>query len=125
MSNVDTAQAAYDAFGKGDMDTLRGMFVDDAVWVSSDELPAGGEIRGADAIIEAFGEIPNNWSSFSVQPEEFIEGGDWVTVRGTQTAGNEKGSFEARFAHLLKFNGGDKIARGEFFTDSAKAAKLL
>ena len=124
MSNVDTAKAAYDAFGKGDMETLKAMFADDATWLSSDELPAGGLTEGPDAIIAGFGEIPNYWTSFSVVPEEFIDAGDWVIVRGRQTAGNDKGSFEAPFAHLMKFRDG-KLASGEFYGDSAKAARLL
>jgi ketosteroid isomerase-like protein len=48
-----------------------------------------------------------------------------VIVRGTQRAGNDKGSFEAPFAHLLKVNADGKTVRGEFYGDSAKAAKLL
>ena len=48
-----------------------------------------------------------------------------MVVRGTQRAGNDKGSFEAPFVHLLKFDADGKTVRGEFFTDSAKAAKLL
>jgi ketosteroid isomerase-like protein len=71
-----------------------------------------------------FAQIPNYWSSFSVEPEEFIDAGDYVVVRGTQHAGNDKGSFDAPFVHLLKYEDG-KAVRGEFFTDSAKAAKLL
>ena len=47
-----------------------------------------------------------------------------MVVRGTQRAGNDKGSFEAPFIHLIKYENG-KTVRGEFFTDSAKAAKLL
>jgi ketosteroid isomerase-like protein len=125
MSNVDTAKADYEAFGSGDMDALKASFADDAVWVSSDELPAGGEISGPDAIIASFGQIPENWSSFSVDPEEFIEAGDWVIVRGTQSAGNDNGSFTARYVHLLKFNDAGKVVRGEFYADTAKAAKLL
>ena len=45
-------------------------------------------------------------------------------MRGTQTAGTDKGSMTARYAHLLQFRDG-KIVRGEFFGDSAKAAALL
>ena len=124
MSNVDTARSAYAAFSSGDLEALRDTFAEDAVWVTSDELPLGGETRGRDQILANFGQIPNYWSSFSVSPEEFIDGGDWVVVRGTQSAGNDKGSFEAPFAHLLKFSDGLTV-RGEFFADSAKAAKLL
>ena len=125
MSNVDSARTAYDAFGRGDLETLKENFAEDAVWVTSDELPLGGETRGRDAILANFAQIPNYWSSFSVEPKDFIDCGDYVVVRGTQRAGNDKGSFEAPFLHLLEFGDDGKTTRGEFFTDSAKAAKLL
>jgi len=125
MSNVDNARAAYEAFGRGDMATLGDLFAEDAVWVTSDELPLGGKVKGRDQILANFAQIPNYWTSFSVDPEEFIDAGDYVIVRGTQRAGNDKGSFEAPFLHLLKVNAEGKTVRGEFFTDSAKAAKLL
>jgi uncharacterized protein len=124
MSNVDLARSAYRAFAQGDLATLQELFAEDAVWVTSDELPLGGEVRGRDAIIGNFAQIPNYWTSFSVEPEEFIDAGDYVVVRGTQRAGNDRGSFETPFLHLLKIEDG-KTVRGEFFADSAKAVKLL
>jgi uncharacterized protein len=124
MSNVDTARSAYEAFGRGDLASLQESFAEDGVWVTSDELPLGGETRGRDAILANFAQIPNYWSSFSVEPEEFIDAGDYVVVRGTQRAANDKGSFESPFLHLMKFEDG-KVVRGEFHADSAKAAKLL
>lgn len=124
MSNVDTARSAYEAFGRGDLAALKEMLAEDGTWLTSDELPLGGETRGRDAVIDNFAQIPNYWSSFSVEPEEFVDAGDWVIVRGTQRIGNDSGSAEAPFAHLIKFEDG-KIVRGEFYADSAKAAKLL
>jgi ketosteroid isomerase-like protein len=125
MSNLDTARSAYEAFTTGNVAALQDSFAEDAVWVTSDELPLGGETKGRDAIMANFAQIPNYWISFSVEPEEFIDAGTYVVVRGTQRAGNDKGDFEAPFLHLLEFNGDGKTVRGEFFTDSAKAAKLL
>jgi ketosteroid isomerase-like protein len=124
MSNIDTARSAYEAFGSGDLEALREMMTEDSTWLTSDELPLGGETHGRDAIVGNFAQIPNHWSSFSVEPEEFIDAGEWVVVRGTQRAGSDGDSFEAPFAHLLKFADG-RIARGEFYADSAKAAKVL
>jgi ketosteroid isomerase-like protein len=124
MSNVDTARSAYEAFGRGDLEALKGMLSEDSTWYTSEELPLGGETQGRDAILGDFAQIPNYWSSFSVDPEEFIDAGDWVVVRGTQKAGNDSGSFEAPFAHLMKIADG-MIVRGEFYSDSAKAAKVL
>ncbi len=124
MSNIDTARSAYDAFASGDLNALRDSFAENAVWVTSDELPLGGAVEGRDAILANFAQIPDYWSSFSVDPDEFIDAGDYVVVRGTQRASNDKGSFEAPFIHLIEYENG-KTVRGEFFTDSAKAAKLL
>ena len=56
--------------------------------------------------------------------EEFVDGGEYVVVKGTQRIGNDKGSAEAPFVHLMKFADG-KVVRGEFHADSAKALKLL
>lgn len=125
MSNVDTARSAYEAFGRGDLAALQADFAEDAVWYTSEELPLGGETRGRDAIMANFAQIPNYWSSFSVEPSEFIDGGDTVVVLGTQRAGNDNGSFESPFAHVMKFDADGKVVRGEFHADSAKAAKLL
>ena len=124
MSNVDTARSAYDAFGRGDLGALQEQFAEDAVWVTSDELPLGGETRGRDAIMGNFAQIPNYWDSFSVEPEEFIGGEDAVTIRGTQRATGKGGSFECPYLHLMRFSDG-KLVRGEFFTDSAKAKAAL
>jgi ketosteroid isomerase-like protein len=124
MSNVDTARSAYEAFGRGDLASLQEDFAEDAVWVTSDELPLGGTVRGREEIMGNFAQIPNYWTEFRVEPDEFIEADDYVVVRGTQHARNDRGSFDAPFVHLLKYEGG-KVVRGEFFGDSAKAAKLL
>jgi uncharacterized protein len=124
MSNVDAARSAYEAFSRGDLEALSEGLSEDSTWLTSDELPLGGETSGREAILENFAQIPSYWSSFSVEPEEFIDAGEWVVVKGTQRAGNDSGSFEAPFAHLIKFADG-KIVRGEFYGDSAKAAKVL
>lgn len=127
MSNVDTAKAAYEAFSSGDMETLSGYFAENAEWESSDQLPNGGTTSGRDAIIENFGRIPQYWSEFSVTPEDFIDGGDKVVIKGTQraTAAEGGGQFEAGYLHLMEFDDDGKLVRGEFITDSAKALKAL
>lgn len=83
MGNADAAKTAYQAFGQGDLEALKEGFAEDAVWVTSDELPLGGVVRGRDAILGNFAQIGSYWSSFSVEPSEFIDAGDRVIVMGT------------------------------------------
>ena len=81
MSNVDIARSAYEAFSRGDLETLKEMLAEDSTWLTSDELPLGGESRGREEVIGNFAQIPNYWTSFSFEPEEFIDGGDWVAEK--------------------------------------------
>ena len=122
MSNADLAREAYEAFSRGDLEALK--FSEDVTWVTSDELPLGGEVHGREAVLANFREIPNYWSEFSVTPERFIEEGDTVVVTGTQRAVGKGGRFEAPFVHILEYRDGE-AARGEFYGDSAKALKAL
>jgi len=124
MGNADAARTAYQAFGQGDLEALKEGFAEDAVWVTSDELPLGGVVRGRDAILGNFAQIGSYWSSFSVEPSEFIDAGDRVIVMGTQRATGKGGSFEAPFVHVMEYRDG-KVVRGEFHGDSAKAVKAL
>lgn len=125
MGNAEAAKNAYEAFSKGDVETLKEGMAEDAEWQTSDELPLGGVTHGRDAIMENFSQIPNYWSSFSVEPSEFIDAGNKVIVRGTQRATGEGGSFEAPFLHLLEYSDDGRLVRGEFHADSAKALKAL
>jgi ketosteroid isomerase-like protein len=121
---METAQQSYAAFGRGDLETIRSLLAEDAVWLTSDEVPDGGEVHGRDEIITRFANLPNIWQRFEVAPEEYIDGGDWVIVRGTQTAGGNGNTASAPFAHLMKFADG-AIVRGEFYGDSAKLKSVL
>jgi ketosteroid isomerase-like protein len=108
-----------------------GAEVDGSTWVgegwrswSPDSLPNGGLVSGRDGVIENFSQIPSYWSSFSVEPQEYIDAGEYVVVTGVQRATGPGGSFEARYLHLFKLSGG-KVVRGEFIGDTAKARDAL
>jgi ketosteroid isomerase-like protein len=89
-----------------------------------DSLPLGGLVSGRDAVIANFAQIPSYWSSFSVEPQEYIDAGDHVVVTGVQRATGPGGSFESRYLHLFKLSGGH-VVRGEFIGDTAKAQDAL
>lgn len=122
MGNIDTAKASYEAFSRGDLMSLA--FTDDVVWVTSDELPLGGEVKGKEAVLGNFAQLPNIWSEFAVIPERFIDAGDTVVVTGTQKVTGKGGSAEIPFVHILEYRDG-KACRGEFYADTAKGLRAL
>jgi uncharacterized protein len=124
VENVEVVRKAYDAFGNGDLEVLGQFFAEDAEWETPDSLPLGGVVRGRDAILGNFAQIPQYWSKFSIEPDEYIDAGEHVVVRGVQRATGASGSFESRYLHLVELDDG-KIVRGEYIGDTAKAKEAL
>jgi uncharacterized protein len=52
--NEELVRRGFDAFSKGDMDTLRELFDQDAVWHAAGRNPLSGDHRGVDAILGFF-----------------------------------------------------------------------
>jgi len=123
--NVEVVRAGYQAFMSGDLEGVGKLFADDVEWESPDSLPTGGIHRGRDVVLANFAELPRHWSSFSVEPDQYIDaGGDYVLVRGVQRSTGAGGSSESRFLHLFTLRNG-KVVRGEFIGDSAKLRDAL
>jgi ketosteroid isomerase-like protein len=124
VENVEVARAAYEAFRRGDLEGVGKYFADDVVWESPDTLPTGGVFRGRDAVLGSFAEIPKYWSKFSVDPDEYIDAGDHVVVRGVQSVTGPGGSTESRYLHLFTLSNG-KVTRGEYIADTVKGKEAL
>ena len=122
--NVEVARAAYEAFRRGDLEGVGTYFADDVVWESPDTLPIGGVFRGRDAVLGSFAEIPKYWSEFSVDPDEYIDAGEHVVVRGVQSVTGPGGSTESRYLHLFTLSNG-KVTRGEYIADTVKGMQAL
>jgi ketosteroid isomerase-like protein len=126
--NTDALKEGYDAFAKGDLDTIRSLWSDDIDWQGSnyDPLPQGGRYQGVDAVFEMFGQIPQHWDDFSVTPDEFIEDGDTVValghIEGRAKATGEK--VKVPFAHVWRFEGGH-VKRMQVLEDTAVLAQAL
>jgi ketosteroid isomerase-like protein len=122
--NVEVVRVAYRAFMKGDLQGLGEHFAEQIEWETPDSLPLGGVVRGRDSVLANFAQIPQLWSEFSVEPDEYIDAGEHVVVRGVQRAVGPGGPSESRYLHLCTLRDG-KIVRGEYIADSAKAAQAL
>jgi uncharacterized protein len=120
-ANLDLVRNTYDAFARGDIDTVLAGFADDIEWIEPDGYFAGaGGVRGRDAVAAVFAEYPKFWSEFSVAPERFLEAGDeWVIVTGNQRGiaretGNE---YRGGVCNIWQIRDG-KAVRLEVYTDT-------
>jgi ketosteroid isomerase-like protein len=82
-SNVDLTRDLYDAFNKGEVPAVLGAMTPDIKWEEPESLPYGSN-TGPDAVAEnVFSVVIQHLDDFSLQPEEWIDGGDTVVVIGT------------------------------------------
>ena len=120
--NSDVLRGGYEAFGRGDMDSVLQIWQDDIQWEGPNDqrLPGAGTHQGKEKVAGVIGQIADNWDNFTVAPDEFIEQGDTVVVLG-HTEADAKGSgqhVKVPFVHVWRMRDG-KAARVQTLTDTA------
>ena len=66
--NVDLLNKGYDAFDKGDLDTIRALFTEDVVFHVGGHNQLTGDYRGIDEVFGFFGKIVER----GPQPAQFF-----------------------------------------------------
>src|SRR5581483_915767 len=56
-SDIKTLRGAYEAFGRGDLDTVAAAFSPDIVWQEAGRSPIAGTYKGRDAVFGLFGRL--------------------------------------------------------------------
>ena len=93
--NSDALKRGYEAFNSGDAETLSQLYSDDVVWEGpvTEGVPMSGRIEGKDAVLQALGQVGEQFESFHVSPDQLVEEGDTIVVlssiEGTTNSGNQ------------------------------------
>ena len=120
--NAELVRRGYGAFNAGDLDTLRELFAEDAVWHAAGSSALSGTKRGRDAVMAYFGELgARSQGTFRADVQDIV-GGENHTVGIQQTHAENNGkTLDMATAIVFVLRDG-KVAEGrEFFEDSAKA----
>ena len=123
--NVALIRGGYEAFARGDVEAVLGLFDANIDWYVPDTIRFGGRYAGPAAVGGFFSKLPENYAELNVQPVTFIDRGDTVVVigkhRGRSTAGI---SFEIPFAHIWTLSNGKATSFYEHF-DTVKMNAAL
>ena len=102
--NEAVMREGYAAFSAGDMDTLRGLFTEDAIWHAAGHNRLSGEKRGVDAILGYFGEIMEVTNgTFRIDQLVDVLANDERAV-GIQVVAGEKDGQTHHFNDVIVFN---------------------
>ena len=130
MSNVQVARDLYDAFNRGDIATVMGMFSPRIEWREAEGNPyepSGAGWVGPDAVMQnLFVKMGTDWDGFTVHPKDFHDAGDTVVVEGRYT-GTHKATgktLDAQVCHVLRFRAG-KLTSFQQFVDTAHLQDVM
>jgi len=129
QENVDAVRGMYEAFAKGDVPFVLGLFDPEIEWnVAENHIYADrNPYVGPEAVLNGvFLRLATEWEGYSVSPKEFLDAGEKVVVLGTY-GGAYKATgrpVRAQFAHVWTLRGG-KVISFQQYTDTAQFARAV
>ena len=123
--NAALVRSGYDAFARGDIDTVLGLFDAGIKWYTPDTIQFGGHYEGPAGVGAFFAKLPENYSELHVEPTAFIDRADTVVVMGHHTGRSTAGaSFDIPWVHVWTFSNGKVTSFTEYF-DTVKMNAAL
>jgi uncharacterized protein len=126
-NTVQIAKSSYEAFAHGDLQAVLDCFHTDVEWHAAEGLPFGGLHQGRDAVgRDVFGALMTLFDGFSLTPERFIDGDDFVVVIGRYSAAARQTGkpLDAAFAHVWEL-ADRRLKRFYHYTDTVKFHEAL
>lgn len=126
MSSGDTIRGIYEAFGRGDVQSVLGVFDPAIEWREADNFlyadrnPYIGPMAVAEGV---FMRIVGDVDGFTVVPQRYTESADRVAVEG-RYRGTMKATgvpVDAQFVHVWDLRGG-KVVAFQQYTDTKQWA---
>jgi ketosteroid isomerase-like protein len=117
--NKQTAQNAYEAFGKGDADGAMRNMDDSVEWTVRGDNALTGTYNGKQAVAELWGQFGSK--DFRTEPHDFVADGDKVVVLTTVHLEGET----VESADILTYNGGGRLVAFTTCSDSRVADRVF
>ncbi|HSF24411.1 MAG TPA: nuclear transport factor 2 family protein [Blastocatellia bacterium] len=126
QENIDIIRGMYDAFARGDIPAVLGVFDPDIQWYEAENFLYADRnpYIGPTAVLEGvFARLGSEWEGFSATPESLLDAGNAVVTQGHYTGVYKSTgkSVRAQFAHVLTMRGG-KVIRFQQYTDTKQFA---
>ena len=116
--NLALMREGYDAFERGDVETLRRRIAFDAVWHGPTQGPLAGDYVGIDAILGVFMQIAQETEgTFRLEVKDILCNDDYATVLCTETGTRNGRTATIDTVHVHKLRNGQTVEFWESTTD--------
>lgn len=100
-ANIQRSRRAYEAFGKGDMETVSELLADDVAWHVGGNNQLSGEYRGKDAVFGFFGKLMQvTGGTFKLEVHDILANDEHSVTLVTETAEKDGKKYENRAVHV-------------------------
>ena len=128
QENLEIVRRGYEAFGRGDMETLLSFFDEDIVWSSPgpSDLPTAGIRRGRQEVVNFFHDLNELYDIQRFEPKTFVAKDDLVVVLGEDTHRIKATGkiLDAEWAHVFTVRDGKIVSFREYLDTAADVAEL-
>jgi uncharacterized protein len=114
QSDVDLIRANYDSFGRGDIPAVMASLAEDIEWHVPEVLPHGMDVRGHESVGRFFAGLAAQWSDFSLEIDDVVEGQSAVLGRGRATGQLNGTPTGYGFVHAFTIRDGKVVRFDEY-----------
>jgi len=126
--NIGVVQRGYEAFGRGDIESLLALLDETITWSTPGpaDLPMAGNRRGRAGVAEFFQTLVATVDVLRFEPKQFVAQGDVVVVVGGDTSRVKAtgASVEFEWVHVFTLRDGKIVAFKEYGDVSALVAEV-
>lgn len=128
QQNLEIVRRGYEAFGRGDIDTLLSLLDENVEWFSPgpSDLPTAGRRHGREEVRAFFAAVLDTFEIQQFAPETFVAQGDHVVVLGSDTARVKATGtvIDEPWAHAFELRNGKIVKFQEYLDTSATVSEL-
>lgn len=121
-ANEELLRSGYEAFAKGDLDTVMGIFDDDITWHVPGHNLIAGDYRGHEDVMGFFAQLHElSAGTFTVEPHDFLANDTHVVVLVREQAKRQGKELNHQEAHIWHVANGKATDFWGASTDQAQA----
>jgi ketosteroid isomerase-like protein len=123
QANVERIRRTYEAFAKGDMDSIRNQMAGDVVFHILGQTPLSRDYKGQEDVFGFFGQLmERSGGTFHVEVHDILANDEHGTALVTEFAERNGKKWESRAVHVTHFDATGKTREfWAFQEDQAKA----
>ena len=116
--NAELLRGGYDAFAKGDIPTVLGIFAEDIAWHVPGRSPLSGDYRGHQEVVGFFAKAMElSGGTLRVEADEILADGERIIALTTVSAERNGRSWSSPEVHVWRVQDGRAITFREFQGD--------